>query len=109
MGLRQGCLLSLYLFLICADVLSYLLLNAAENKLLHGASFNRNNLMISHLLFTDDSLIFARATAEECKLLQAIFYQYTAALGQLFNLNKLSMYFNPNVQTSVIDEIKGIF
>ena len=57
-GLRQGDPLSPYLFLFCAEGLSYLLDNAGregrliEHRLCPGAP------LISHLLFTDDTINF---------------------------------------------------
>ena len=50
-GIRQGDLLSPYLFLLCAEDLSGMIRRAVENRELHG-------VCISHLLFADDSLLF---------------------------------------------------
>lgn len=74
-GLRQGCLLSPYHFIICAEAFSSLLVQAEQQKLIHGLSFG-NDIKIAHLLFMDDSLIFTRASTTYCQNLKRIFYCY---------------------------------
>lgn len=88
-GLRQGCPLSPYLFIMCAEVFSSLMLHAEEQNLIHGLRFG-STITISHLLFTDESLIFMRAAVADCQSMKAIFDYYTNALGQPFNVDKSS-------------------
>lgn len=107
-GLRQGCPFSPYLFLLCAEVFFNMLIQADQNQIIHGLRFN-SSLSISHLLFADDSLVFSRATQEDCSNLKCIFDRYGAASGQIFNYEKSSMLFSRNVHNSQIEIIKGIF
>ena len=65
-GLRQGDPLSPYLFLLCANGFSSLISDAAGNKMLGGISICRGCPMITHLFFTDDSLLFCKASRQEC-------------------------------------------
>ena len=65
-GLCQGDPLLPYLFLFCAEGLSALLHRAEERHAIHGIVVCRRAPRISHLLFADDSLVFYRATLEEC-------------------------------------------
>lgn len=44
----------------------HLLSHAMDEKLIHGVGFNRNALTFLHLLFVNNSLIFAKATSEVC-------------------------------------------
>lgn len=108
MGLRQGCPLSPYLFIICAEVFSVMLQKAEGRGLIHGLRFG-NNINVSHLLFANDSLIFLRASAEDCRHLKWIFYYYATASRQLFNYNKSSMFFYKNTDSGSVAAIKNIF
>ena len=71
-GLRQGDPLSPYLFLLCAEGLFALIKKASADGLLEGISVSRGGPCLSHLFFADDSLIFYKATIEECEVLQRV-------------------------------------
>lgn len=82
---------------MCAKVFSALLYGAEKGKQIQGV-FSGDELSITDLLFTDDSLVFTKATREDCYLLKEIFYCYARASGQIFNFNKSSLFFNPNIK-----------
>lgn len=107
-GLRQGCPLSPYLFILCVEVFSNLLLQAESKQLIHGLRFRRD-LSFTHLLFADDSLIFTKATTDDCSNLKALFDCYAAASGQIFNYDKSSMFFSGDISDSQMGTIKNIF
>ena len=56
-GLRQGCPLSPFLFLLVAEALSKSLHNAREVRLIKGVKVE-NQIEITHVLFVDDVLMF---------------------------------------------------
>lgn len=68
-GIRQGDPLSPYLFLLCAEGLSTLIQQAVGRGQMDGISVCREGPKISHLFFTDDSLIFHKATIAKCESL----------------------------------------
>lgn len=96
-GLRQGCPLSPYLFLLCAEGLSSLLLRAEAEESITGFSCSHHGPRVSHLFFADDSLLFCRATLDEIQSIRAILQVYEDASGQVINLQKSSISFSPNV------------
>lgn len=107
-GLRQGCPLSPYLFIMCAEAFSNLIRQTEHQKLIHGLNFGKD-LSISHLMFADDSLIFARAMTDECRNLKRVFECYERASGQIFNMEKSSMFFSSNTKPAHVAAIKHIF
>ena len=49
---------------------------------IHGYSLCRRGPKLTHLLFADDSLIFCRATLEECNKVMDLLKVYEEASGQ---------------------------
>jgi hypothetical protein len=104
-GLRQGDPLSPYLYLICTEGLSSLLLHADEEGNLAGIKVCRDALSVSHLLFTDDSLILMKANEDNVRCLHDILDSYYASSGQMVSVGKSSIYFSPNTHVDVRAEI----
>ena len=71
-GIRQGDPLSPYLFLHCSEVFSTLIRNLVQTNRLHGVSISRGAPMITQLLLADDSLLFCKASIEECQSIKEI-------------------------------------
>ena len=101
-GIRQGDLLSPYLFLLCAEGLKALLNKAVENGVVNGIMSCQNGVCISHLLFADDSLLFCKATVGECQQLLSILGQYEAASRQAINRQKTSLFFSKNTNPKIL-------
>jgi hypothetical protein len=102
-GLRQGDPLSLYLFLLCANGLSTLLLYEEEVGGIDGVRVCRNTPSVSHLLFADDSLILIKVDMNNATSLQWVLD--CANSGQLVSLVKSSIYFSPNTSVLLRAEI----
>ena len=67
-GLRQGDSLSSLLFVVVMEALNRLLMRAEKGHFLRGFEVqgrNNNPLMISNLLFPDDTLIFCDADIDQ--------------------------------------------
>jgi hypothetical protein len=104
-GLRQGDPLSPYLFLLCAEGLSSLLLYEEEVGGITGVRVCRNAPSVSHLLFADDSLILMKADTNNATSLQQVLDTYCANSGQLVSLAKSSIFFSPNTNVLIKAEI----
>jgi hypothetical protein len=71
-GIRQGDRLSPYLFILCAEVLSFQLQQAEQNGLLGGVPTSPRGPKLNHLFFADDSLLFCKTTIQDWQRLAAI-------------------------------------
>jgi hypothetical protein len=93
-GLRQGDPLSPLLFVIVMEALSRLLDHAVQ-----GGSFSRftvgnhegNEVLMTHLLFADDTLLFCDADPTKIKQLGWVLLWFEAFSGLRINLGKSEM------------------
>ncbi|KAK1554997.1 hypothetical protein Q3G72_020206 [Acer saccharum] len=108
-GLRQGCPLSPYLFILCAEALSSLLQNSENNGRGLGVKCCRGSPLVSHLFFADDSVLFYRASKENCRTIRNLLTIYENGSGQQVNLQKSRITFSPNVPQDTRREIQGFF
>ena len=108
-GIKQGDPLPPYLFLFCAEGLSSMIRKAVTTNKLKGIQSCRDGVPISHLLFTDYSLLFCEAKRGECQQLLEILTQYEEASGQAINKQKTTIFFSKNTTPSVKEEIQNLF
>ena len=100
-GLRQGDPLSPYLFVLCEEGLSSMIYQAKQAQMLRRIRITRAAPMVSHLFFADDSIIFSRASEDECSTIINILNTYERATGQKANFEKSSIFFSPNVNENL--------
>lgn len=92
-GLRQGCPLSPYLFVIAINELSIRLQEALQNNNLSGIALGPDCPAIHSLLFADDLILCGKATIHEAQVIKTILYDFCYQSGQLPNLQKSSILF----------------
>ncbi|XP_074304136.1 uncharacterized protein LOC141638690 [Silene latifolia] len=95
-GLRQGDPLSPYLFIICMEILSKMLLQAEQQRIIQGLKISRYAPPISHLFYADDSFICCKATPDSFAALHDLFKRFELASGQMINFNKSYIKYSPN-------------
>ena len=75
-GLQQGDPLLLLLFLLCSEILSRLLLRAEAEGHIRGIKIRRRAPVISHLLFADDLILFAKAQLRDAQSIDSCLEKY---------------------------------
>lgn len=96
---------------MCAEGFSSLITREVSPNNLKGFRINNHCLVISHLFFVDDSLIFCRENKRECGTIKEICKCYEEASGQKINLDKSMFMVSKNVpreETAIISELLGI-
>ena len=81
-GIWQGDPLFPFIFLLCTEVLHALIKNAANLGQITSFSLCRRGPKLTHLLFANDSLLFCKATTEECAKVPNILETYEIASSQ---------------------------
>jgi hypothetical protein len=104
-GIKHGDPISPYLFLLCAEVLSSLLLKAEKREVNTGVPTSPKGPRLNHLFFADDSLLFCKANSVEWRGLLKILGVYEAGSGQKLNLSKTSIFFSRNTPMERKQEI----
>ena len=97
-GIRQGDPISPYLFLLAAEGLSCLLKSRTQSSALSGIKVASSALIVSHLLFADDNLLFFKANRECAEMIKDALNIYCRASGQQVNMDKSSIHFSKGIE-----------
>lgn len=108
-GIRQGCPLSPYLFVLATNELSIALQEAMMASSLTGIILGHNCPPIHSLLFADDLLICGKANLHEATTLNAILQSFCAQSGQTPSWNKSGIIFSKHVDQATAEAIRQIF
>ncbi|KAL9679186.1 hypothetical protein QQ045_017042 [Rhodiola kirilowii] len=79
--LRQGDPISIYLFLLCAEWLTFALKKYQELGLIEGVKLCKNAPIVTHLMFADDCMLFLKARADSVVWIRDILKKYEAVSG----------------------------
>ena len=93
---------------MCRGLLALIKASVASGSM-KGVSECQGGPKLSHLFFTDDSLIFCKVSLEECDALQKILQVYKRALVQQLNKVKTSLFLSSNTPFTIKEEIKRRF
>ena len=95
-GLRQGDPLSPYIFILCQNILSQLLIKAEDQKKIQGIQISRGSPPINHLLFADDSFIFFKTNVHSCRNIKSMLQKFYHLSGMKINLSKSELFTSAN-------------
>eukprot|EP00253_Pinus_taeda_P031511 PITA_31511 len=91
-GIRQGCALSPFLYIIMADSLSRKLTAERLNGNILGLEPSHGVDALNHALFADDSLLLGRASIRIAKAIDTVLRSYCRASGALINERKSEVF-----------------
>ena len=100
-GLRQGCPLSPFLFLLIADALSKIINYANRGGSFKGIQIT-SSVDLTHILFVDDVIMMGEGTWENLKEAEKILELYKKATGMHINVEKSIL--SENAITEAIEE-----
>jgi hypothetical protein len=104
-GIRQGDPISPYLFVLCMDKLSHLIMHAVERGEWRGIKAGRTGPMVSHLMFADDLLLFGEATEKQMQCVMDMLNKFCGLSGQEVSQEKTSILFSKNVRRGMRDKL----
>lgn len=96
-GIRQGDPLSPYLFIICMETLSQLIEEETQLKKWTPIKIARVGPYLSHLLFADVLVLFAKVDITDAHSIINIFNHLSTQSGQCINLAKSKLFFSKHV------------
>jgi hypothetical protein len=91
-----------------SEILSRLIFREENLGLLKGIKMARLCPPITHLLFADDVMIFARAKACEAEVILKCLNTYSAWSGQHINVSKSAIFFSRNCNLSTKNDVNTI-
>ena len=91
-SIRHGDPIYPFLFLICLEGLHGLLTQSVVRGDIHGFSISRRSLILTHLFFADDSLLFSRSNVDECEKVLEVLQVYEKSSGQQINKAKTTVF-----------------
>ncbi|KAL4280079.1 hypothetical protein GQ457_03G012010 [Hibiscus cannabinus] len=99
-GLRQGDPLSPYLFLLCTQGLSALLLKEQAAGRIVGVRASQRGPRVNHLLYADDCILFIKNSEREACRMKEVLKVYEKSSGQKVNVDKSAIYFSKGLLLS---------
>jgi hypothetical protein len=108
-GIRQGCPLSPYLFVLAINELSISLQEAMSDNNFVGIKLGPTCPAIHSLLFADDLIVCGQATEQEALRMKHILQNFCSLSGQIPNWTKSGILFSKNVHQADRGIIKHIF
>lgn len=90
--IKQGNLLSPFLFLVCSEGLFALMRLAMRDGLKRGVKASRSSPQISHLLFANVCILFGEVNGSGAQTLKSMSKEYERCFDQCVNFESITFY-----------------
>lgn len=104
-GIRQGDPLSSYLFILCVNILSCMLLDMEGKGLVQGIELRKGEIPITRMFFVDSILIFMKINKQTPGRLKDTLESFCKMSGKNINDGKSTMTVSPNCN---VEEREGL-
>ncbi|BBH04509.1 transposable element gene [Prunus dulcis] len=107
-GIRQGNPLSPYIFVLCMEKHSHIIIEHISSGTWKPVMVARNGPAISHLFFADDLILFREASIHQAKLMKHCLDLFCGASGQQVSFEKSRICCSPNTEPGITASIANI-
>ncbi|KAJ4773133.1 RNA-directed DNA polymerase (reverse transcriptase)-related family protein [Rhynchospora pubera] len=105
-GLRRGCPMSPYMFIIAMEVLSIWLQQTCTQGLLKGVRLAHTSPVITHAIYADDLILMGDASRAEVDTLVNIMHKFGYVSGLYINPTKSRLWFSKRCEDVAIQRVQ---
>ncbi|KAJ3701906.1 hypothetical protein LUZ61_005611 [Rhynchospora tenuis] len=106
-GLRQGCPMSPYVFIISMEVLSRLLQKAMSGGVIRGVKVAHTSPQVTHVVYADDLVLMGDVNATEVQVFTNLLEKFGKASGLSINPHKSGLWFSKPCTMIEIQQVQG--
>ncbi|XP_061367124.1 uncharacterized protein LOC133310245 [Gastrolobium bilobum] len=107
-GIRQGDPLSPYIFVLCLEKLTHLILDEVGSGAWVPLKAGRSGPPISHIMFADDIILFGEASLSQLNCITSCLDRFSKMSGQCVSFEKSCIYFSKNVKREEVQAISDV-
>ena len=107
-GIRQGDLLSPYLFILCMEALGHLIEEKCEENFWTPIKSSISGVAFSHIFFANDLVLFAKADHVNCSTIRDVLDAFCAKSRQSISASKSRVFFSPDVDVDTRESLCDI-
>lgn len=107
-GIRQGCPLSPYLFVLCMERLGHRIESAVKRNEWTLFRICKNGPLLTHLFFADHLLLFGQANISTAEALSNTLEEFCASSGMKVSIAKTTCLFSSNIHREDRKQIKDV-